>query len=330
MTIKVAATGVGHWHSLYDAAYLQILDKMPDVEFVGIQDPQISVAEHRSDALGKSTPVFTDYRKMLDETKPDFVLALGRHDDMAETARYLIECDLPFMMEKPMGLNSDQVGEVAELATARGSFAAVPFTQRYLPFAQQARALLASGELGIPSHLYFRNNRPTSDRYLAWDSEWMFDPAMGGGCLRNLGIHGLDLFLYLTGEDAEVVGAQSSNRVHGRAVEDYVSVMVRTPSGILGTVEAGNTFPRDGTDGEWKISGSKVLLAAKDGKIRRVTADSDEFSDGAPSQHLSITAVENILSAWRAGEKPPTSVVDCYRANKLVDAAFDLIKSNSK
>ncbi len=327
MTIKVAATGVGHWHSLYDAAYLKILDNMPDIKFVGIQDPQISVAEHRSRELGKGTPVFTDYRKMLDETKPDFVLALGRHDDMAATARYLIECGLPFMMEKPMGLNADQVGEVTELATKRNSFAAVPFTQRYLPFTQQARELLKTGELGTVSHLYFRNNRPTSDRYLAWDSEWMFDPAMGGGCLRNLGIHGIDLFLHLTGEDAEVVGAQSSNRVHGRAVEDYVTVIIRTPSGVLGTIEAGNTFPRDGTDGEWKISGSKVLLAAKDGKIRRVTATGDETSDGAPSKHLSITAVEKIFEAWRAGAKPPSSVVDCYRANKVVDAAFKLIRS---
>jgi predicted dehydrogenase len=327
MTIKVAATGVGHWHSLYDAKYLNIFDDIPDVEFVGIQDTKMAVAEHRSAAIGKGTAVFTDYRKMIDETKPDFVLALGRHDEMADTARYLVENDIPFMMEKPMGLNSDQVGEVAELAVARNSFAAVPFTQRYLPWTQQARELLKKGDLGTVSHLYFRNNRPTSDRYLAWDSEWMFDPALGGGCLRNLGIHGIDLFLHLTGEDVEVIGAQSSNRVHGRAVEDYVTVMVRTPSGILGTIESGNTFPQDGTDGEWKISGSKVLLAAKDGKIRRVTTDADDTSEGAPHQHLSITAVQEILAAWRAGQKPPASVVDCYRANKVVDAAFDLIKS---
>src|SRR6266550_7213069 len=31
---------------------------------------------------------------------------------------------------------------------------------------------------------------------------WMLDPAeAGGGCLRNLGPHGLDMFLYLTGEE---------------------------------------------------------------------------------------------------------------------------------
>lgn len=327
MTIRIAATGVAHWHSLYDAKYLNILMNIPGVEIVGIQDPDITVAEHRSSVVGGTSRTYTDYKKMLDETKPDFVLALGRHDDMAQTARYLIENDFPFLMEKPMGINAQQVGELAELAAARNSFAAVPFTQRYLPFITQARGMLANGDFGTVSHLYFRNNRPTSDRYIGWDSEWMLDPAMGGGCLRNLGIHGLDLFLHLTGEEAEVVAAQSSNKVHGRGVEDYVSVLVRTKSGILGTVESGNTFPQDGTDGEWKVSGSKALLAAKDGMIRHVTKDSDTRNDGTPPQHLSITAVEKILEAWRAGQKPPASVADCYRANKLVDAAYSLIKS---
>ena len=37
----------------------------------------------------------------------------------------------------------------------------------------------------------------------------MLDPAeAGGGCLRNLGPHGLDMFIYLTGEEAQVTGAE--------------------------------------------------------------------------------------------------------------------------
>ena len=51
----------------------------------------------------------------------------------------------------------------------------------------------------------------------------MLDPAeAGGGCLRNLGPHGLDMFLHLTGEEAQVTGAQVSRRAHERPVEDYV------------------------------------------------------------------------------------------------------------
>jgi predicted dehydrogenase len=70
----------------------------------------------------------------------------------------------------------------------------------------------------------------------------------------------LVLFLHLTGEEAEVTGAQLSRRAHERPVEDYASVMLRSASGILGTVEVGNGFPRDGTDGEWKIAGRDAIL----------------------------------------------------------------------
>src|SRR5262249_45833043 len=87
----------------------------------------------------------------------------------------------------------------------------------------------AAGQFGPLSPLVFRPNRPTSVRYPAWGSAWMLDPAVaGGGCLRNLGPHGCDLFLYLTGEEAQVTGAQLSWRALGQQVEDYASVLLRS------------------------------------------------------------------------------------------------------
>ena len=40
MTIRIAAIGVGHWHSLYDAAYLRTLVKMPDAVRLIVQGVQ--------------------------------------------------------------------------------------------------------------------------------------------------------------------------------------------------------------------------------------------------------------------------------------------------
>src|SRR5712691_3314048 len=158
--IRIAAIEVSHWHSLYDASYLRHLAAMPDVELVGLSDPSRDILAHRAAALGRP-PTFTDYRAMLAEVRPDFVIALGRHRGMAETAHYLLDHGLPFL----------------------------------------------------------RVNRPTSGRYPAWGSPWMLDPAeVGGGCLRNLGSHGLDLFLHLTGEGARVTGAQVSHTALGQRV----------------------------------------------------------------------------------------------------------------
>jgi predicted dehydrogenase len=321
---RVAAIGVSHWHSLYDSAYLRHLSAMPDMRLVALQDSSESIAAQRAAALGDPT-VYTDYRRMLTETRPDFVIALGRHSSMAATALYLLDQGYPFLMEKPMGIDADEVRRVADRAAEQRAFVAVPLGQRYQPFVVRARALAAEGRFGPLSHIYFRLNRPTSARYVAWDAPWMLDPKdAGGGCLRNLGPHGLDLFLFLTGEDAQVIGAQVSSRALGQAVEDYASVLLRSATGVLGTIEVGNTFPRIGTDGESKIAWRDAILTSKDDTLRLTTATGEEAAPGAPGEPIALTALRDALDHWRRGQPPPISVHDCLRAVRLIDQAYAL------
>ena len=323
MTIRVAAIEVSHWHALNDAAYLRHLVAMPDVELVAIQDSDAGLVARRAAEVG-SPPTFTDYRKMLAATRPDFVVALGRHRQMAGIAQDLLDQGYPFLMEKPMGINAQEVEAVAAKAARLGAFVAVPLAQRYGPFAKRARELLGAKRFGPLSHIYIRINRPGPARYQAWDCAWMLDPAeAGGGCLRNLGPHGLDMFLHLTGEDAEVTGAQLSWRAHERSVEDYASVMLCSASGILGTVEVGNCFPRDGTDGEWKIAGRDAILTMKDGMMKLATSAGDETLPGADVTAPYFTAVRDALDHWRQGAAAPISVHDCARVVRLIDQAYE-------
>ena len=324
--IRIAAVGVSHWHSLHDAAYLRLLVEMSDVELVGLQDANAAVAAERAAALG-GLPVFTDARMMLERVRPDFVIALGEHDRMAETAHVLLDHGYPFMMEKPMGVSAAQVQGIADKAALKQAFVAVPLSQRYQPFVARARQMLDSGRLGPLSHLYFRLNRPTSARYPAWHSAWMLDPARaGGGCLRNLGSHLLDLFLLLTGEDARVVSAQLSASVHRQAVEDYASVQLRSASGVLGTIEVGNTVPYAGSDGEWKIAGrDAILIAYDDGAMRVLTADGEE-RQAAPPAPLYRDCVRDLLDHWRRGAPPPIGVHDLLRVVRLIDDAYALAR----
>ncbi|PYO10924.1 MAG: hypothetical protein DMD75_12220 [Candidatus Rokuibacteriota bacterium] len=321
---RIAAIGVSHWHSLYDSAYLRHLAGMPDTKLVALQDTSATIAAQRAAELGDPA-VYTDYRRMLTDVKPDFVIALGRHSSMAETALYLLDQGYPFLMEKPMGVDADEVRRVAERAAAKHAFVAVPLGQRYQPCVARARSLSAEARFGPLSHIYFRLNRPTSARYVAWDAPWMLDPRdAGGGCLRNLGPHGLDLFTFLTGEDAQVTGAQISARALDRAVEDYASVLLRSASGVLGTIEVGNTFPRAGTDGELKIAWRDAILTLKDDTIRLTSGTGDESTSGAPAEPLALTALRDALDHWRRGEPPPISVHDCLRAVRLIDQAYAL------
>jgi predicted dehydrogenase len=322
--MRVAAIEVSHWHSLYDAAYLKILAATPDVQLVGLHDPSADVAAQRAAALG-NPPVFTDHAEMLATTKPDFVVALGQHNRMAATAHYLLDHGYPFMMEKPMGVSATEVAGIAAKATARNAFVAVPLPQRLSPFVVRAQRMLADDRFGALSHVYLRLNRPTSARYPAWGSPWMLDPALaGGGCLRNLGSHLLDLFLLLTGEEATVTGAQLSARALGQRVEDYASVLLRTPSGVLGTIELGNTVPYAGSDGEFRLAGrDATLIGYHDDTGRVITAAGEETFSDPPASPLYPTAVRAILDHWRRGAPPPVSVHDCLRVVRLIDQAYE-------
>nr|WP_281375263.1 Gfo/Idh/MocA family oxidoreductase [Aquabacterium terrae] len=168
----------------------------------------------------------------------------------------------------------------------------------------------------------------------------MLDPAAsGGGCLRNLGVHAFDVFLQLTGETAEVTAAQLSARTLGTPVEDYVTVLLRSASGVLGTVEIGNVYPRrttegaakplpgrdkllDGADGEWKVCGRDALLMAKDGLLRIVDRDGEETLPGEPDVAPARRVLEETLAAWRDGAPPPASADDCWRGVQLIDQAY--------
>jgi predicted dehydrogenase len=326
MTVRVAAIGVSHWHALNDAAYLRHLLAMKDVELVGLQDADSVLLAKRAAEVG-NPPVFTDYHGMLKTLRPDFVVALGRHSQMAAIAHDLIDAGYPFLMEKPMGISAKEVDAVAEKAARKNAFVAVPLAQRYSAFAVRAREFLAAKTFGPLSHIYVRINRPAPPRYAAWDCPWMLDPAeAGGGALRNLGPHGLDMFWYLTGEEATVTGAQLSTRAHGNAVEDYASVLLRSASGILGTVEVGNTFPRDGTDGEWKLAGRDALLTMKDNVVKLATKDGNKVLPGVDLTAPYFAAVRDALDHWKDGRASPISVQDCARLVRLIDQAYAFAK----
>jgi hypothetical protein len=99
--------------------------------------------------------------------------------------------------------------------------------------------------------------------------------------------------------------------------------MLRSASGILGTVEVGNGFPRDGTDGEWKIAGRDAILTIKDGIVKLATAEGDETLPGSNATAPYFNAVRDALDHWQRGAASLISVHDCLRAVRLIDQAYE-------
>jgi predicted dehydrogenase len=318
--MRVAVVGVGHYHASYAPFYLRLLQKH-GAQLVGVSDPEPGVAQLRGAPFG--APPFDDYRRMLAKTNPDFVLALGRHADMPAEFRFLVEAGVPFLMEKPWGIDAETVRQLATLAQERGAWVAAPWSMRYSAWAEAARDAVRTHSYGAVSHIRFRMVRPGVQRYVDQGCEWMLRrAAAGGGVLLNLGVHGFDLCRWLTGEEPEIAGAAFSNAIHGLDVEDYASVTLRTRSGIVFHNEVGYTYPRaDGADDERTLAAAHALLREADGALEiRTGEDVRLVPDNEPAGWEGVIA--DCLRRVQLGEPPPNQPEDAARAVELTFEAY--------
>jgi predicted dehydrogenase len=321
---RVAIIGVDHYHATSTPNYLRILQSQK-LDIAGVHAPDASTASKWAAQYG-STP-YTDYRTMIEKTKPEFVVALGHHAAMPAEFRFLVETRIPFLMEKPWGIDAKTVNELADLAETRKAWAAVPMPFRYSWFAETVVAMRDKGELGTISHGLMRFNQPGIQRYRDLGSPWMLSKAeTGGGALINLGIHGFDLCRHLTREEPTVVSAVTSHAIHKLEIEDYAHVTLRTPSGVIFLNEASYTFPGNGSDQERKISAEKAFL-------RATTTGGEGVQIEGPGRNETVKAPDGYLSGWPRvvnecldrigrGDPPPATPRDCARAVSLVFDAY--------
>jgi len=321
---RVVVIGADHYHATSTPNYLRIL-QTEHVDILGVHAPDSAVAAKWA-AEYKSTP-FTDYRAMVEKTKPKFIVALGRHVAMPAEFRFLVDTGIPFLMEKPWGIDDTTVNELADLAESKRAWAAVPMPFRYSMFAETAVDMRQRGELGTLSHMLFRFNQPGVQRYIELGSPWMLSKAdAGGGALINLGIHGFDLCRYITGEEPKVVSAVTSHSLHKRDIEDYAHVTLRTPSGMVFLNEASYTYPGTGGDQERKLSAEKVFLRATTtgGEGVQIVGPGRDETRKAPDGYLSgwPKVVHECLDCIGRGEGPPATARDCARAVTLIFDAY--------
>lgn len=321
---RVVVIGADHYHATSTPNYLRIL-QTEHVDILGVHAPDAAVAGKWAAQYG-STP-FTDYRVMVEKTKPEFIVALGRHVAMPGEFRFLVDTGIPFLMEKPWGIDDKTVNELADLAESKRAWAAVPMPFRYSMFAETAVEMRDRGELGTLSHMLFRFNQPGVQRYIELGSPWMLSKAdAGGGALINLGIHGFDLCRYITGEEPKVVSAVTSHSLHKREIEDYAHVTLRTPSGMIFLNEASYTYPGTSGDQERKLSAEKVFLRATTtgGEGVQIVGPGRDETRKAPDGYLSgwPKVVHECLDRIGRGEGPPASARDCARAVTLIFDAY--------
>lgn len=245
-SIRIAFIGVSHWHvPLYFWAL-----KEASLNIVAVSDPDIKKAQPYAEKY--SCACYTDEDKLLEEVKPEFVFAFAPHDQMPQLAQKLIERKIAFTMEKPMGICSEDVTKIEKAAAEAGVFCAVPFVWRYSDFIQDFKKKVKAEDI---IHLAFKFIAGPPSRYVH-TSPWMLETKRaGGGCMTNLGVHFIDMAMFLTDStDAEVV-ASSYHYASEYDIETYATSLVKLSSGATLLLETGYAFPMDSEqrDNRWNI-----------------------------------------------------------------------------
>jgi predicted dehydrogenase len=133
----------------------------------------------------------------------------------AEQAIAALQQGLAVFCQKPLGRTADETRAVVDAASRADRLLTVDLGYRQIEAFRAARAVVRSGELGeiVAGDLVFHNAYGP-------DKPWFYDPALsGGGCVIDLGVHLVDLALWILELEPEVV----TSRLVGDPVEQFAT-----------------------------------------------------------------------------------------------------------
>jgi predicted dehydrogenase len=161
------------------------------ITIAGIAEPSSDMA-HEAAVLAPGAECVGSLEELLKLDLDGLVIATpsALH---AEQALKALLSGVAVFCQKPLGRTAPEVEEVVAAAGAADLLLGVDFSYRHTDGMRRIRELVASGELGRihAIDLVFHNAYGP-------DKPWFYDAAQsGGGCVMDLGIHLVDLALWL-------------------------------------------------------------------------------------------------------------------------------------
>lgn len=167
---------------------------------------------------------YGSYEALVADPDVDIVYVASPHSQHRDLALLAIGAGKHVLVEKPIAMSADEAREIADAARAVGVFAMEAMWTRFLPQSTVIRQLLDDGVLGevraVTAELGVR---------MAFDAEnRMWNPALGGGGLLDLGVYPLWFAHFVLGTPERVHAFGSLART---GVDEHASVLLEYPGG---------------------------------------------------------------------------------------------------
>src|SRR5260370_4810581 len=200
-----------------------------------------------------------DWRGLLRREEVDAVIVSTPPSLHAEMCIEALKSGKHVLCEKPLARTPEECRRILAAAQDAGRFVATGFNYRFYPSFRNARALLDAGLIGELDHIRSYTGYSAAEHTLSYVHDV---DGVGGGALRDNGIHLIDLTRYFLGEVVEVKGF-ASNSVWGfKGCEDNGLALLRNSSGKMASLQASWTEWR-GYRFQMEIYGTRGCIRAR-------------------------------------------------------------------
>lgn len=272
--LRVGVIGLG-----MGRAHVNEFQRHPHSEVVALADPN----EQRLAEVGKEHSIqarYTNAQDMLDKESLDIVSVAtpNKYHKSLTLAAFKAGCHV--LCEKPMAMNAAEGREMVQAAKKARRRLMINFSFRFTP---QSWALKQDVESGMLGDIYYGRTLWLRRRGLPGFGGWFGQKALsGGGPLIDLGVHRLDLALWLMGypKPAWVLGGAYNHIAAPKAkaekklfdCEDLAAAMIMFKNGAtlhLTASWAGNIKDREQME--------TTLLGTKGGLTQRNLNEGYDF-----------------------------------------------------
>jgi predicted dehydrogenase len=266
------------------------------------------------------------YEQLLADPAVEAVYIAAPHSEHRALALAAIAAGKHVLVEKPLALNAAGAREIAAASRAAGVFAMEAMKARFLPQTDVIARLLEHGALGeitaVEADFGSRTDFEPRSR--------LFDPALGGGALLDVGVYPLWFAHFVLGRPGVVsaTGSLAATGVDEHAVLDLEypppasAARARITTSLVETTPHGasirGTRARLEVAAPFQSPGSLRITANGSGEVA-------EFSDtsglsGREGMAFQVTAAAEAIGAGLT-ESPLHRLDDAIAVLEVVDAA---------
>lgn len=295
-------------------------------------------------------PTYEDFEEMYDDVSLDAVVVSTPNAFHAPAAVAALERDVAVLVEKPLADGVDAAERVVEAHGDSDAFCMVGFNNRFAAAPQLFVEQREAGRFGELRHVDATYRRR---RGVPGHGSWFTDGDLsGGGALVDLGVHAIDLALYLLGyPDVESVTGVTRSDIGSRRdyadpdgwnehwdtetdgaydVEDEALAFVRTASGATFSLDvawATNAEPEHGLEVRGTRAGAQLGIGGSDLTILGAEKGAVDHYEDVDLRGRTVQSDERQLATFLdgvlAGEAPDMNTVEeGLLVQRVIDAVY--------